>query len=144
MALKDGQTNVRLIAARHAPVYNATSGRLHVPRSGRYTAWLEGSTRGDDGLWVDGAKVGEARQQIENEGRFIELGTVWVSAGAHHAKLRFGGADLYPGSGGFPRPEVGPLLFVPAGKETDGLVSVSLKESNRLCGKPWDWIEVAG
>jgi hypothetical protein len=55
--------------------------------------------------------------------------------------LRFGGADLHPGSGGFPRPGTGPLLFAPAGDSAGRLVSVPVAESQRLCGKPWDWIE---
>jgi len=134
----------RLVAARHAPVYNATDGNLEVARAGRYTAWLGGSVRGAVELYVDGRKVGEARQRIENEGGLIELGTVRLPAGRHEAELRFGGADLHPGSGGFPRPETGPLLFAPADGGSGELVTVPLAESNRLCGKPWDWIEAVG
>jgi len=143
-ALQKQMTNVRLLAARHAPVYDATDGSFEVPRAGRYVAWLRGSVRGLDELYVDGHKVGEARQRIENEGGFIELGEVQLSAGAHEAELRFGGADLHPGSGGFPRPQVGPLLFAPANQEQGDLVSVSIEDSDRLCGKSWDWIEAVG
>ena len=100
--------------------------------------------RGLDELYVDGRKIGEARQRIETEGGFIELGETHLSAGAHKAELRFGGADLHPGSGGFPRPEVGPLLFAPANGELGELVSVPIEESERLCGKAWDWIEAVG
>jgi hypothetical protein len=144
LALQHGLGDVRLLAARHAPVYDATDGNLKLPRAGRYTAWLEGSVRGSVELLVDGRKVGEARQQIENEGGFVELGTARLGTGRHHAELRFGGADLHPGSGGFPRPETGPLLFAPAGEERGKLVSVPLAESSRLCGKAWDWIEAVG
>lgn len=134
----------RLLAARHAPVYDATDGSFAVPRPGRYTAWLEGSVRGSVSLYVDGGKIGEARQRIENDGGFIELGTTRLDAGGHKAQLRFGGADLHPGSGGFPRPVTGPLLFSPTDPESGGLVSVPLEESQRLCGSEWDWIEVVG
>jgi hypothetical protein len=144
LALQNRMANVRLLAARHAPVYDATDGSFEVPRAGRYVAWLKGSVRGLDELFVDGGKVGEARHQIENEGSFVELGEMQLSAGEHEAELRFGGADLHPGSGGFPRPEVGPLLFAPANKELGELVSVPIEESERLCGKPWDWIEAVG
>ena len=135
------QANVRLIAARHAPVFNATQGPFEVPRAGRYTAWLGGSVRGSVSLYVDGEKVGEVRQRIEDEGAFIELGTARLGPGRHTAELRFGGADLHPGSGGFPRPGTGPLLFSPAGEESGALVSVPLAEASRLCGREWDWIE---
>jgi hypothetical protein len=144
LALQQGQADVRLVAARHAPVYDAGGGSLELPRAGRYTAWLEGAVRGSVALYVDGRKVGEARQRIENQGGFIELGTARLGPGRHSVELRFGGADLHPGSGGFPRPPTGPLLFSPAGGELGALVSVPLNEANRLCGKPWDWIEAVG
>ncbi len=144
LALQNHMVNVRLLAARHAPVYDATDGSFEVPRAGRYVGWLKGSVRGLDELFVDGHRVGEARHQIENEGGYIEMGKTHLSAGRHEAELRFGGADLHPGSGGFPRPQVGPLLFAPAGDEAGELISVPIEESRRLCGKPWDWIEAVG
>ena len=144
LALQHKIPGAHLLAARHAPVYDATDGTLRVPRAGPYTAWLKGSVRGNVELYVDGRKVGEARQQLENDGGFIELGAARLDGRTHHVELRFGGADLHPGSGGFPRPETGPLLFVPAGDESGELVSVSIGESDRLCGKPWDWIEAVG
>jgi hypothetical protein len=134
----------RLLAARHPPYYNATAGPFEVPRAGRYAAWLGGSVRGSAELALDGRRVGGARQQIDNEGGFVHLGEARLAAGRHEAKLSFGGADLHPGSGGFPRPRTGPLLLAPAGAEAGGLVSVPLGEARRLCGRPWDWIEAVG
>jgi hypothetical protein len=144
LALQHGMRGVRLLAARHAPVYDATDGNLTVPRAGTYESWLQGSARGSISLYVDGRKIGEARQQLENDGGFIPLGETHLSRGHHQAALRFGGADLHPGSGGFPRPETGPLLFTPAGEEAGHLVTVPIEESSRFCGKPWDWIEAIG
>ena len=132
----------RLIAARRTPVYDATDGKLQVPLAGRYVAWLRGSVRGSVTLFVDGEEIGVARHQLQNAGGFIELGDARLAAGDHHAELRFGGADLHPGSGGFPRPEAGPLLFSPAADEAGSLVAVAPAGFRRLCGRPWDWIEV--
>jgi hypothetical protein len=143
-AESSGQASAHLLAARHAPVYDATGGDLEVPRAGDYTAWLKGSVRGADELWVDGHEVGEARQELNNEGGYVYMGETKLGAGAHKAELRFGGADLHPGSGGFPRPEVGPLLFAPAGDEDGELVSVPAGEAASLCGQRWDWIEAVG
>lgn len=140
--LRDGG-DARLLAAPHAPVYDATDGNLEVPRAGRYTAWLGGSVRGVDELYVDGEEVGEVRHEINNEGGYIYMGDVQLSAGEHGAELRFGGADLHPGSGGFPRPEVGPLFLAPAGDEAGELVSVPVAQAASLCDQRWDWIEVA-
>jgi hypothetical protein len=135
----------RLVAARHAPFYNATSGSFEVPRAGRYVAWLAGSVRGSVSLEIDGREVGAARHVLSEVGGFIELGETRLAAGRHSAALHFGGADLHPGSGGFPRPEAGPLLLAPAGDEAGSLVSVMPSAAERLCGRPWDWIEaVAG
>lgn len=141
LSLENSHSRVRLVAAHHAPVFDATEGPFEVPRPGDYTAWLGGSVRGSVELFVDGSKVGEARHELENEGSFIELGQAHLDAGSHTAELRFGGADLHPGSGGFPRPPTGPLLFSPAGQESGALVSVPVGEADRLCGKPWDWVE---
>ncbi|MDX6609281.1 MAG: hypothetical protein QOF85_1206 [Solirubrobacterales bacterium] len=141
LALLHQMQNVQLVGARHAPVYDATEDVLKVPRADRYAAWLLGSVRGSVELWVDGREVAEARQQLQNDGGFIELGEPRLSAGTHEVELRFGGADLHPGSGGFPRPATGPLLFSPAGDAAGELVSVPVAESQRLCGKAWDWVE---
>jgi len=144
LALSNGATGVRLLAARHAPIYDATSGELNVPRPGPYEAWLKGSVRGSVELYVDGEEIGEARQQLSNDQGFVPLGEADLLRGAHGVELRFGGADLHPGSGGFPRPETGPLLFAPAGENAGRLLTVPIEESERLCGKPWDWIEAVG
>jgi hypothetical protein len=134
----------RLVAARHAPIYEATGGTLRIPRNGEYEGWLEGSVRGSVELLVDGHRMAEARQQLENDGGFIQLGRARLSAGSHDVELRFGGADLHPGSGGFPRPETGPLLFAPVGAGIGKLVWVPTERSRSICGKRWDWIESLG
>lgn len=144
LPLTKGASEVRMLAARHAPGSNATDGNLEVPRSGEYTAWLMGSVRGSIELRVDGEKIGEARHELNHEGGFIELGAVRLSAGRHKAKLRFNGADLHPGSGGFPRPGTGPLLFAPTDGEEGELISLPIEEVDRLCGQRWDWIEAVG
>ena len=136
-----GEGGVRLIAARHAPVYFASDGNLDVTSEGDYTAWLKGSVRGKTELLVDGREVGEARHEINNEGGYIYLGEIDLTPGHHEAELRFGGADLHPGSGGFPRPVTGPLVFAPADGEEGEIVSIPVEQAESLCGEPWDWIE---
>lgn len=139
------EEDIRLVAVTHAPIYNATDGNLSLPRAGVYEAWLKGSVRGEVELWIDDRKFGDARHVLSNDEGFIELGEGQLSAGDHQAQLRFEGADLHPGSGGFPRPETGPLLFAPAGAAAaGGTVTVAPEEAKRLCGKSWDWIEVIG
>jgi hypothetical protein len=138
-------SNIRLAGAPHAAVYDATGGELRVPRAGEYAAWLKGSVHGSIELLVDGRRTGAARHQLQNEGGFIPLGEDRLSKGSHRVELRFGGADLHPGSGGFPRPETGPLLFVPAGAAAAApIVTVPASGARRFCGRRWDWIEAVG
>jgi hypothetical protein len=141
LALDNGMPSGRLLAARHAPVLDATDGELRVPRAGAYEAWLRGSVRGAVDLYLDDQPVGGARHVLNNEGGFVPLGEIELDRGAYRARLEFGGADLHPGSAGFPRPPTGPLLFTLAAERTGRLVSVPIEEAERLCGKPWDWIE---
>jgi len=139
-----GGGDAHLLAARHAPLYFASDGNLELPSGGEYAGWLKGSVRGEVELLVDGEEVGAAREVINNEGGYVYLGQIHLGPGRHEAELRFGGADLHPGSGGFPRPETGPLVFAPADEEEGELVSVPLEEAESLCGQPWDWIEAVG
>jgi hypothetical protein len=141
LALKNWMRGVRIVAARHAPALDASSGSLRVPRGGVYEAWLMGSVRGAVDLYLDGQLAGSARHVLSNEGGFVPLGEVELDRGVYAARLDFGGADPHPGSGGFPRPETGPLLFAPRGERTGRIVSVPLERAERLCGRPWDWIE---
>jgi hypothetical protein len=144
LPLQDGAPEVRLLAARHAPVLDASEGSFVVTRGGRYKGWLEGSVRGEVELLVDGVEVGKARHVLNNDGGFVDLGTVELPPGRHQVELRFGGADLHPGSGGFPRPFTGSLLFTPTADGAETIVSVPVDRARELCGKPWDWIEAVG
>lgn len=135
----------RLLAARHAPVYDATAGSLRLPRDGTYVAWLKtetgsaGSMGGRVALTIDGEPVGEMRNVLENDGSFVNFDPQRLTKGYHQVKLQFPGADLHPGSGvqhGGLR-----LLFAPVSNERGELISVPANEANRLCGKRWDWIE---
>jgi hypothetical protein len=136
-------TGGHLLAARHAPVLDASDGTLHIPRSGRYVAWLGGSVSPRVSLTLDGEEIGSARQELNNVGGFIRLGEARIPRGLHTVKLHFGGSDLHPGSADF-LSEGGSLIFAPAGDERGEIVAVPAAQYRRLCGKRWDWIEVAG
>ncbi len=148
LALSNGASGVRMLGARHAPVLDASGGTLRTPRAGLYEAWLEGSVPGKVELLVDRREFGEARHVLNNEGGFISLGDGRLGAGSHEVELRYGGADLHPGSGG--EPEAGRLLFVPAAPgptavaRAGEVVSVPIDDAQLLCGRPWDWIDAVG
>ena len=60
-------------------------------------------------LRVDGRSAGEVRDELNNSGEYAWLGHRRLDAGRHTLTIRFGGADLHPGSGG-PPALVGPLV----------------------------------
>ncbi len=107
----------RLTAARHAPAYDATEGPFEVPR-GRYTGWLEGSVRGSVELLVDGRKVGEARQEIENDGGFVELGTTPLQRRPPRSRAALRRRRPAPGLGRLPPPRNRPAAVRPGGRGT--------------------------
>lgn len=130
----------RLVASRHAPVIDASDGTFEILSGGTYGFWLQGSVRGTVELAVDGREIAGARHELENEGSLIPLGETRLSSGLHSAELSFGGADLHPGSGGFPRPATSALLIAPA-DVTGGLLTLPAADYRRLCGRAWDWIQ---
>jgi hypothetical protein len=133
-----------LLAAFPAVVYPASQGPFEVPFGGIYEAWLEGSVRSGVTLSVDGRRVGTARHVLSEDRGLVPLGSVDLRPGPHRAKLSFGGPDLHPGSanGGLAPPTTGALFFSPKGGRLAEPMAMPRVEASRLCGHPWDWIEV--
>ncbi len=113
-----------------------------VRKSARYEVWLGGSVRPGVELLVDGMPSGEVRHELNNFGQYVNLGSADLDRGTHRIELRFSGPDLHPGSGGSAR-AVGPLLLSDAEAADARLVRVDAADAERLCGRSWDWIEVA-
>jgi hypothetical protein len=109
-----------------------------VPRRGRYDVWLGGSFRGRIRLYVDGRLVADARDWLTATG-YAPLGTAMLRAGAHRLLLRYGGADLHPGSGGF-QFGLGPLVLS-RGQEDVPVTYVPSAGATALCGRRLDWLE---
>jgi hypothetical protein len=116
--------------------------RVRVERPGTYGAWVGGSVRSRLRLLADGEHVGSARHQINNSGQYIRLGDVALGRGVHELALRLGGPDLHPGSGGQPL-ALGPLTLTRTQAPDTRVEHVRPAEAtDRLCGRPWDWVEV--
>jgi hypothetical protein len=58
----------------------------------------------------------------------------------HDVTLRYGGADLHPGSGGQPLP-FGPLVFSRVEAADTEITYLPASRADELCGRRWDWIE---
>jgi hypothetical protein len=136
------------VASVPSPLPNGnTSAAFDVTTPGLYEVWLGGSFVRQLTTYVDGRRIGSAREVLTEGGGWTPLGTVRLDVSAHHVTLSYGGAELSPGSGGggpagpfFP---VGPLAITPV---TGGLpvTYVQPSDARSLCGKPWDWIEALG
>ncbi len=115
--------------------------RFTVPRTGRYDLWIGGSFRSRLRLYIDGRLVAEARDRLIGAG-YEPLGQAALRAGGHRLVLRYDGADLHPGSGGF-QFGLGPLILS-RGRESLPLVYVPSAAARTLCGRNLDWIEALG
>jgi hypothetical protein len=110
--------------------------------TGRYALWLGGSVRGHLELTVDGRLAGSSRDQLNTFGEYTPLGEVRLPAGVHRLTLRYGGADLHPGSGGGAFP-IGPIVLS-RGDADRPVTYVRPGNARMLCGKSLDWVEALG
>ncbi len=115
---------------------------IRVGRSRVYEVWLGGSLRSAAALLIDGEPAGDVRHELNNEGGYVRLGAAELEPGLHSIEVRLGGADLHPGSGG-PADPIGPLALSPSEAADADLIRVAAAEYRDLCGREWDWIEVA-
>jgi hypothetical protein len=108
--------------------------------AGSYGIWVGGLWRASLEAWVDGKRVGSARDVRAWPTNFVELGRARLGTGAHRLRIRYSGPDLHPGSAG--RPEFGLGPFAVAQVTQDRAVTYVRPSSSRsLCGKSLDWLE---
>jgi hypothetical protein len=110
-------------------------------RGGRVGFWVGGSFRGRLQLYVDGAQIGSARDQLEETAQLTPLGDPVLTEGSHRVGLSYGGPGWRPGSRGTPF-LLGPLVIgEPA--TAARLVRVGPAKATSLCGRTLDWVETA-
>jgi hypothetical protein len=112
---------------------------IELRRGGRQGFWLGGSVRGEVELLVGGRKIGSARQLLNNDGQYMDLGTAQLSPGRHELELRYRAGGLRPGSGGAAF-GLGPLLVAPDSIRNP-VRYLDAGEARLLCGRELDWIE---
>jgi hypothetical protein len=104
---------------------------------GHARVWLRMSGGRSITVAIDGREIGEV-QQVNTPNQWLEVGVVELESGTHRVELRRGGVELRPGDGF--RGELGPVALEPL--RPPRLVSVAPNDAARLCGRPWDWIEL--
>ena len=132
--------------SRDAPVPTGPgtiTAEFAVAAPGAYELWLGGSLRPATVARIDGREIGDVRGELNNRGGYVALGTAELARGSHRIEIDVGGSDLHPGSAGDAGP-LGPLALSSTTASTTRLVHVPADRAATLCGRPWDWIEVAG
>jgi hypothetical protein len=119
----------------------SASGRVDLPVAGRWLVFLGGSTRGTVTVSVDGVEVGSDSSEINNNGQYIEIGPVDLSAGVREVTVEYDrGGLLTPGTRTTPGFPLGPLVFSSA-SASDRLVEVEGADYTELCDRRLDWVE---
>jgi hypothetical protein len=132
-------------STRYAPIPSTPgtiAANVRVGASGDYEFWVGGSVRPQVDLVVDGQEVDSVREELNNLGGYVSLGSTDLEPGVHRVEVRFHGSDLHPGSGG-QATAIGPLVLTTATADDSRLVNVAANNAESLCGKRLDWIEVA-
>jgi hypothetical protein len=105
---------------------------------GVYDIWVRGSSGRPITVTIDGRKAGVA-EGINTQGQWLRAGSTRLSRGEHELELTRPGGDLAPGDGAIGL--LGPVSLVR--REPSALTWVRPSQAERLCGRDWDWIEVA-
>jgi hypothetical protein len=106
--------------------------------SGRRRVWLRMSGGRKVTVAIDGHVVGRIGQ-VNTPDQWLQAGQVTLSPGQHRIEVRRAGASWRPGD--TVEGIIGAVALEPVAP--DSLVSVPpARAAARLCGRPWDWIEL--
>ena len=118
----------------------SATGTVEVPAPGRYSVYVGGSARGRIEVSIGGILAGSARNRLNNNAQYIELGDLDLEPGAKLVVLSYErGGPLRPGTGAYPF-GLGPVILSPSPPDGE-LVEVPAAEATRLCGARLDWAE---
>jgi hypothetical protein len=106
---------------------------------GRYGIWLGGAYRRSLEVFVDGRRLYSRRHRLSHAEQYEPLGVAQLDRGRHRIELRYGKADVHPGSDGQAFP-IGPLVLGRATAASD-VTYVDSSDARSLCAKRLDWIE---
>jgi hypothetical protein len=119
-------------------------GTFEIDEAQRFRVWLEGSVSRAITVEVDGRRVGQIEDHLNNPGAFLPVGEVVLQPGEHEVRISMGGGTLAPGDAGYSLGlrHIGPLVFSPPGNAVWEVETVPVNQWRSLCGRRLDWVEV--
>lgn len=112
---------------------------IAVPRRGRYSVYLDGSTRNPIAVEIDGEEVGEVSDQLNPATQFLYFGDVELGPGRHPVEIVYGGEGLGPGRGTPGSPIT--TLALSRAEQEPSVRYFPTSQALRLCGRHLDWVE---
>jgi len=123
----------------------AATGMIRIATPGRYRVWLEGSLSRRVAVWVGRRFVGSVVHQLGSPGQFLQVGTVYLAAGAQSVQILRPASDLAPGNvvpGYAGTGELlGPLVLV-RDSNPPAVREIASRQAGSLCGRSLEWIEI--
>lgn len=117
--------------------------RIRVDGGQRYALWLGGSFARGFQVSLDGRRLGQVEDQLQNLGQFIEVGQRRILPGIHTITLTYPQASLAPGSGA-KETLLSAIVLEPLQVPASTILTVTPQHAGTLCGRSLDWIELVG
>jgi hypothetical protein len=113
--------------------------RIHVPRAGRYTVWLEGSMTQRISVSIAGHEIGSVAGQIGQGGLWSELGSADLPAGLQRVVMNRASAGRFEpvGTG-----DVLGSLVLSRGAGPPPVRTLSPTHWRSLCSTSMQWLEI--
>jgi hypothetical protein len=111
-----------------------------VQTPGTYELWIMGSFGRGYEVFVDGRRVGFARDHLSGRDQYAHVGSINLGRGRHVVTLLRGGGSLEPGDGVLEL--LGPIVLERRVSEPYAVHYVRPDNAASLCRRRLDWIEV--
>ena len=121
------------------PTAGILAAKLHVPRAGRYTVWVQGSLTQKVTVSIARRRVGSIANEPGPGGSFTDVGTVSLPAGTQPVILdRAAASPLTPSA---PDDSLGEIAITRTGAPP-AVHTISPADARSLCGRRLQWIEL--
>jgi hypothetical protein len=140
----------RVVGPNAVIAYGAGRAQVKVvlPRSGRYSVWLQGSVGRPLAIYLDGHRLARISYEERYPNQFLLLSSVQLASGAHIMHIVRGNGSLHPGSGDPSTDTVGrtlgAIVFSVEDSETDRVHLAPASMAPQICAAHvgYQWLEI--